>query len=171
MEAMAVFSGSNIFATSSLLRTTNSKTRYSQLRTTQNLSAFSSKSHLFSLSSTSSSYPKTSRTRSSTESGIFLPRLIASLVTLSLSLSAYQFIITVRNSKCFCSFFNLQEQVDQTYIMVKPDGVQRGLVSLVFSLQTLVNGWNKFKILIVVFLLNWFRWVKLFLGLRKRGLS
>ena len=24
---------------------------------------------------------------------------------------------------------NLQEQVDQTYIMVKPDGVQRGLVS------------------------------------------
>lgn len=97
MEAMAVFSGSNIFATSSLLRTTNSKTRYSQLRTTQNLSAFSSKSHLFSLSSTSSSYPKTFRTRSSTESGIFLPRLIASLVTLSLSLSvsAYQFIITV----------------------------------------------------------------------------
>lgn len=27
----------------------------------------------------------------------------------------------------------VQEQVDQTYIMVKPDGVQRGLVSLLIS--------------------------------------
>ncbi|XP_058763403.1 nucleoside diphosphate kinase 2, chloroplastic [Vicia villosa] len=104
MEAMAVFSGSNICVTSSLLRTTDSKTRYSQLRTTQHLSAFPSKSHLFSPSTTSSSYPKTFRTRSSTKSGIFLPTLIASL-----------------------------EQVDQTYIMVKPDGVQRGLVGEIIS--------------------------------------
>ncbi|CAI8583803.1 unnamed protein product [Vicia faba] len=102
MEAMAVFSGSNICVTSSLLRTTNSKTRCSQLRTTQHLSAFPSKSHLF--TSTTFSYPKTFRTRSSTESGIFLPHLIASL-----------------------------KQVDQTYIMVKPDGVQRGVVGEIIS--------------------------------------
>ncbi|WJX88812.1 Nucleoside diphosphate kinase II, chloroplastic [Trifolium repens] len=110
MEAMAVFTGSNIFATSSsLLSTTNSnatrRTRItSQLRTSAtHLSAFPSKSHLFSSSSTSS-YAKTIRTRCSNESGIFLPRLIASL-----------------------------EQVDKTYIMVKPDGVQRGLVGEIIS--------------------------------------
>ncbi|WJX54815.1 Nucleoside diphosphate kinase II, chloroplastic [Trifolium repens] len=104
MEAMALFTGSNIFVTSSsLLSTTNSNTTRitSQLCTTAtHLSAFPSKSHLFSSSSTSS-YAKI---RSSTESGIFLPRLIASL-----------------------------EQVDKTYIMVKPDGVQRGLVGEIIS--------------------------------------
>ncbi|CAJ2664243.1 unnamed protein product [Trifolium pratense] len=106
MEAMAVFTGSNISITSSSLlsTTTNSNTTTrriritSQLRTSAtHLSAFPSKSHLFSSSSTSS-YAKTIRTRTGTESGIFLPRLMAAL-----------------------------EQVDQTYIMVKPDGVQRGL--------------------------------------------
>ncbi|WJX73287.1 Nucleoside diphosphate kinase II, chloroplastic [Trifolium repens] len=108
MEAMAMFTGSNICVTSSsLLSTTNSNTTTritSQLHTSAtHLSAFPSKSHLFSSSSTSS-YSRTIRTRSSTESGIFLPRLIASL-----------------------------EQVDQTYIMVKPDGVQRGLVGEIIS--------------------------------------
>ncbi|KAK2355925.1 nucleoside diphosphate kinase 2, chloroplastic [Trifolium repens] len=111
MEAMAVFTGTNIFVTSSsLLSTTNSNTTTrttritSQLRTSAtHLSAFPSKSHLFS-SSTTSSYARTIRTRSSTESGIFLPHLIASL-----------------------------EQVDKTYIMVKPDGVQRGLVGEIIS--------------------------------------
>ncbi|PNX94431.1 nucleoside diphosphate kinase 2 chloroplastic-like, partial [Trifolium pratense] len=112
MEAMAVFTGSNISITpSSLLSTTtnsNTTTRRiritSQLRTSAtHLSAFPSKSHLFSSSSTSS-YAKTIRTRTGTESGIFLPRLMAAL-----------------------------EQVDQTYIMVKPDGVQRGLVGEIIS--------------------------------------
>lgn len=104
MEAMGVFCGTNsIYVTSSQLRTSNTNTRSSQLRTTQHLSAFPSNSHLFS-SSTSSSYAKTIRTKSSTNTGIFLPHLIASL-----------------------------EQVDQTYIMVKPDGVQRGLVGEIIS--------------------------------------
>ncbi|CAJ2664241.1 nucleoside diphosphate kinase 2, chloroplastic [Trifolium pratense] len=112
MEAMAVFTGSNISITSSSLlsTTTNSNTTTrriritSQLRTSAtHLSAFPSKSHLFSSSSTSS-YAKTIRTRTGTESGIFLPRLMAAL-----------------------------EQVDQTYIMVKPDGVQRGLVGEIIS--------------------------------------
>jgi hypothetical protein len=40
-----------------------------------------------------------------------------------------QFIIVRHNSKCFL-FLTVQEQVDQTYIMVKPDGVQRGLVRI-----------------------------------------
>lgn len=100
-----MFSGSNISVTSSsLLRATNSNSNISQLRATH-LSAFPSKSHLFSIS-TSSSYPKTFRTRATTKlgNGIFLPHLIASL-----------------------------EQVDQTYIMVKPDGVQRGLVGEIIS--------------------------------------
>jgi hypothetical protein len=81
MEAMAMFTGSNICVTSSsLLSTTNSNTTTritSQLHTSAtHLSAFPSKSHLFSSSSTSS-YSRTIRTRSSTESGIFLPRLRA----------------------------------------------------------------------------------------------
>jgi hypothetical protein len=80
MEGIALFTGSNIFVTSSsLLSTTNSNTTRitSQLCTTAtHLSAFPSKSHLFSSSSTSS-YAKI---RSTTESGIFLPRLIAALV-------------------------------------------------------------------------------------------
>jgi hypothetical protein len=109
MEAMAVFTGSNIFATSSsLLSTTNSNTTRitSQLRTTAtHLSAFPSKSHLFSSSSTSS-YAKTIRTRCSNESGIFLPRLIASLVcslfllTNFLNLSSTCIILNVFFFKC-----------------------------------------------------------------------
>ncbi|XP_020217649.1 nucleoside diphosphate kinase 2, chloroplastic [Cajanus cajan] len=49
-------------------------------------------------------YAKTLRARTASKPAIFLPHLIASL-----------------------------EQVDQTYIMVKPDGVQRGLVGEIIS--------------------------------------
>ena len=34
---------------------------------------------------------------------------------------------------------NAQEQVDQTYIMVKPDGVQRGLVSFLICSSSFRN--------------------------------
>ncbi|XP_014510144.1 nucleoside diphosphate kinase 2, chloroplastic isoform X1 [Vigna radiata var. radiata] len=49
-------------------------------------------------------YAKTLRARTTTKPAIFLPHLVASL-----------------------------QQVDQTYIMVKPDGVQRGLVGEIIS--------------------------------------
>ena len=34
----------------------------------------------------------------------------------------------------FSVFLGLQEEVEETYIMIKPDGVQRGLVSLISDL-------------------------------------
>ncbi|XWS60314.1 hypothetical protein CRYUN_Cryun07bG0025400 [Craigia yunnanensis] len=69
----------------------------------RHLAAFHKQSHLFTKSPTRP-FPYTkSHVRKSTH-GIFLPYLVASL-----------------------------EQVDQTYIMVKPDGVQRGLVGEIIS--------------------------------------
>ncbi|XP_061366540.1 nucleoside diphosphate kinase 2, chloroplastic [Gastrolobium bilobum] len=121
MEALAVFGGSSGFVTvsvtPSLVRspkptkrtiTSSSIPNRPLLRAThhQHLAAFPSKFHLFSHHqlSTSPPYAKTLSTKSTTNPGIFLPHLIASL-----------------------------QQVDQTYIMVKPDGVQRGLVGEIIS--------------------------------------
>ncbi|XP_044485767.1 nucleoside diphosphate kinase 2, chloroplastic [Mangifera indica] len=67
------------------------------------LSAFPSQSPLFLKFQPCHSQPKTIA-RNSTKPGIFLPPLVASL-----------------------------EQVEETYVMVKPDGVQRGLVGEIIS--------------------------------------
>jgi len=100
----------------------------------QHLTPFPSQSHLFSYNPPP--YAKTLRTRNATKPAIFLPHLIASLVS---SLSLYYFnLLTLiyQNLSVIVSYCIVQQQVDQTYIMVKPDGVQRGLVSLfVSSLQ------------------------------------
>ncbi|KAG5122286.1 hypothetical protein JHK84_040626 [Glycine max] len=72
--------------------------------THQHLTAFPSQSHLFLYHPPPYANAKTLRARTSFKPAIFLPHLIASL-----------------------------EQVDQTYIMVKPDGVQRGLVGEIIS--------------------------------------
>ncbi|KMS97168.1 hypothetical protein BVRB_7g178310 [Beta vulgaris subsp. vulgaris] len=69
----------------------------------QKLAAFHSQSHLFSYCPTSPLTHSSSRNNSFTPH-IFLPRLVASM-----------------------------EQVEETYIMVKPDGVQRGLVGEIIS--------------------------------------
>ncbi|KAJ7956092.1 Nucleoside diphosphate kinase [Quillaja saponaria] len=109
MEALAVFGGGSPCVSSSLLCSPTKRTCCSSctqkpiLSTShhQNLSAFPSKSHLFSYVP---SRPHAKTLRNSTKPLIFLPHLIASL-----------------------------EQVDETYIMVKPDGVQRGLVGEIIS--------------------------------------
>ncbi|KAI4343650.1 hypothetical protein L6164_010975 [Bauhinia variegata] len=111
MEALAVFGGSNACTSSSLVRSPAKRTcssSYAQKHILctgnhQELSAFPSKSHLFSYFP-SRPYGKTLSSRSSKQSGIFLPHLIASL-----------------------------GEIEQTYIMVKPDGVQRGLVGEIIS--------------------------------------
>ncbi|XP_031251338.1 nucleoside diphosphate kinase 2, chloroplastic [Pistacia vera] len=72
-------------------------------RSKTQLAAFPSHSHLFLKSQTCPLQSKTIA-RNSTKPGIFLPHLVASL-----------------------------EQVEETYIMVKPDGVQRGLVGEIIS--------------------------------------
>ncbi|KAJ6418136.1 hypothetical protein OIU84_001509 [Salix udensis] len=109
MESVAVFGGAKPCISSSSTYTT-STTALSftfcnklSLRTTQ-LSAFHSKSHLFSFNNSPSHPHATTKTRNSRKTRIFLPHLVASM-----------------------------EQVDETYIMVKPDGVQRGLVGEIIS--------------------------------------
>ncbi|XWS51365.1 hypothetical protein CRYUN_Cryun12cG0170600 [Craigia yunnanensis] len=67
------------------------------------LAAFHKQSHLFTKSPTLS-FPSTKSHARKSAHGIFLPHLVASL-----------------------------EQVEETYIMVKPDGVQRGLVGEIIS--------------------------------------
>ncbi|XVE54531.1 hypothetical protein DITRI_Ditri03aG0089100 [Diplodiscus trichospermus] len=69
----------------------------------RHLAAFQKQSHLFTKSPTLPFPCTKSQARKSTH-GIFLPHLVAAL-----------------------------EQVEQTYIMVKPDGVQRGLVGEIIS--------------------------------------
>ncbi|KHN35438.1 Nucleoside diphosphate kinase 2, chloroplastic [Glycine soja] len=72
--------------------------------THQHLIAFPSQFHLFLYRPPPYANAKTLCARTSSKPAIFLPHLIASL-----------------------------EQVDQTYIMVKPDGVQHGLVGEIIS--------------------------------------
>ncbi|KAJ4712516.1 Nucleoside diphosphate kinase [Melia azedarach] len=73
------------------------------LRNTGRLAAFQSQSHLF-LNTPPCLLQRKTIARNSNNTGIFLPRLVAAL-----------------------------EQVEETYIMVKPDGVQRGLVGEIIS--------------------------------------
>ncbi|XP_054821907.1 nucleoside diphosphate kinase 2, chloroplastic isoform X2 [Prosopis cineraria] len=103
MEALAAFGG--VASTSSSLGRFTAKTTgdsyytqnpISRFSRKPHLSAFPSNSQLFSLNPSHSNV-KTLIRRSSTKPGIFLPHLVASL-----------------------------EQIEETYIMVKPDGVQRG---------------------------------------------
>ncbi|KAK7330593.1 hypothetical protein VNO77_24789 [Canavalia gladiata] len=105
MEGVAMFGGC-VTLTSSLTRSptlTNTKTTIVS-------SSLSRAKHLTAFPSQSHRfsyslrYAKTLRTRTASNPGIFLPHLVASL-----------------------------EKVDQTYIMVKPDGVQRGLVGEIIS--------------------------------------
>ncbi|KAJ7945753.1 Nucleoside diphosphate kinase [Quillaja saponaria] len=111
MEALAVVGRGSPRVSSPLLRSLtkrNCSSYYTQkpiLRTShhQNLSAFPSKSHLFSCVP-SHLYAKTLTSSRTTKPHIFLPHLIASM-----------------------------EQVEETCIMVKPDGVQRGLVGVIIS--------------------------------------
>lgn len=139
METVAVFG-----ASSSLYRpptaestTTLSYTHHHHnLRTRHHqLSAFPSKCHLFSY------FPSGPHAKTLPKPRIFLPHLVASLVCLlpfwsfwklllthyfNINLVKTQLIIGILIDFCMWVF---QEQVDETYIMVKPDGVQRGLVS------------------------------------------
>ncbi|KAK4256976.1 hypothetical protein QN277_006629 [Acacia crassicarpa] len=110
MEALAVFGG--IASTSSSLARSTTKTTSKSCFTQKpiissshkpHLSAFPPNSYLFS-HYRSRSNAKTLTRRRSTNPGIFLPHLVASL-----------------------------EQVDESYIMVKPDGVQRGFVGEIIS--------------------------------------
>ncbi|CAK7336638.1 unnamed protein product [Dovyalis caffra] len=113
MESVAVFGGaktcisfSSTFPSSTYTTNTRSLSFTSfknlNLRATH-LSAFHSKSHIFSYDN-SPSRPHGAKTRNSRKPRIFLPHLVASM-----------------------------EQVEETYIMVKPDGVQRGLVGEIIS--------------------------------------
>ncbi|KAG6754163.1 hypothetical protein POTOM_042173 [Populus tomentosa] len=113
MESVAAFGGAKFCISSSTILPSSTYTTNTtalsftsrnnlNLRTTH-LSAFHSKSHLFSFNS-SRSHPHATKTRNSRKPRIFLPHLVASM-----------------------------EQVDETYIMVKPDGVQRGLVGEIIS--------------------------------------
>uniref|UniRef100_A0A2N9FIL0 Nucleoside diphosphate kinase n=1 Tax=Fagus sylvatica TaxID=28930 RepID=A0A2N9FIL0_FAGSY len=113
MEAQAVFGRGSPFLPSSLLRSPTQRTccslSYTHCpiqRTTHHphLAAFHSKSHLFSYSPSNPHAKTLSNTTSTTKTHIFLPHLVASM-----------------------------EQVEETYIMVKPDGVQRGLVGEIIS--------------------------------------
>lgn len=104
----------------------------------RHLAAFHKQSHLFTKSPIRP-FPSTkSRVRKSGNgNGIFLPHLVASLVCfLIFSFSCCNwnalFFFSVWSLcvlTCPVSLFLVQEQVEQTYIMVKPDGVQRALVS------------------------------------------
>ena len=137
MEAVAVFGGSPYFSPSpSSLRSSTeisgslSYTRSQKLilRTTRHhhhLAAFQQPSYLFSHS--------LSRRHVSKKPHIFLPQLVASMVCFlsvkpSFFLSA-KLLRTQLNSPLVFFIFSPQEQVEETYIMIKPDGVQRGLVS------------------------------------------
>lgn len=146
MEAVTVFGGvsssssssSSLLARSSPKLTSNYKPiSFSSLK--PHLSAFPSHSLLFSHFSSLSNV-KTLTRKSSTKPGIFLPHLIASLVLFPFILSPFTL------SKTFLSLvFNiwnhsLQEQVEESYIMVKPDGVQRGFVSPIFV--WILHLWN-----------------------------
>lgn len=53
--------------------------------------------------------------------------------SLSLSLSHFQFVLNTQLNS-HLDFLVLQQKMEETYIMIKPDGVQRGLVS--FNLLT-----------------------------------
>ncbi|KAL5748278.1 hypothetical protein ACOSQ2_025575 [Xanthoceras sorbifolium] len=115
MESVAVLGGgvvaspcvSSLSSTSSFLCKGNCGISYSYTSkkhtTTSHLASFHSESHLFLISP---KCPLRTRTlaRNSTKPGIFLPHLVASL-----------------------------EQVEETYVMVKPDGVQRGLVGEIIT--------------------------------------
>ncbi|XP_040990806.1 nucleoside diphosphate kinase 2, chloroplastic [Juglans microcarpa x Juglans regia] len=111
MEAQAVFGGrpslSSIPRSPTLRTCCLSYTQKPIVRTTHHLhlAAFHSNSHLFSYS-LSRPHAKTlsHNAAATTKTHIFLPHLVASM-----------------------------EQVDETYIMVKPDGVQRGLVGEIIS--------------------------------------
>ncbi|KAK9278271.1 hypothetical protein L1049_027836 [Liquidambar formosana] len=105
MEALAVFGGASPCVSSSPLRSSTETTKLSlrSRRQHHHLAAFHSPSHLFSYSP-SGPHSKTLTRKSNTKPHIFLPHLVASM-----------------------------EDVEETYIMVKPDGVQRGLVGEVIS--------------------------------------
>lgn len=68
------------------------------------------------------------------DSGIFLPHLVASMVKAFPPSKRYMLSFTFclllphASVLLYILKFN-QEQVEETYIMVKPDGIQRGLVS------------------------------------------
>ena len=108
------------------------------------LAAFHSKSHLFSYSP-SRPHAKTL----SHKTHIFLPHLVAAMVCFSPSFFSTFYLNYRKPIWKFCTFFLLlsflvslcvQEQVEETYIMVKPDAVQRGLVSFtLICLQFLTN--------------------------------
>ncbi|KAM7480126.1 hypothetical protein LguiA_028339 [Lonicera macranthoides] len=113
MEAVAVLGGSLCVSSSSssLGQTTRSCLSYTpshnlnfNLRTTTHqLAAFPPQSHLFSHSLSYSHAPNNKHSKPHT----FLPHLVVASLA--------------------------QEQVDETYIMIKPDGVQRGLVGEIIS--------------------------------------
>ncbi|KAK8914061.1 hypothetical protein KSP39_PZI023818 [Platanthera zijinensis] len=71
---------------------------------------------------------RTSRTH------IFLPHLVASMVRFPLSVPPSSSLSSVFNTILDPPCISLrQEDVDETYVMVKPDGVQRGLVGEIIS--------------------------------------
>lgn len=99
-----VLGGRGILSVSpSPLRSSSERTKLAIRNSHVHLAAFHSPSHLFS-TSLSRSHSKTITRRNNTKPHIFLPHLIASM-----------------------------EGVEETYIMVKPDGVQRGLVGEIIS--------------------------------------
>lgn len=141
METVAVFGGAASPSFSSSLQRSSSAQRScslsyahhkSNLRTCHyQLAAFPSKSHLFSY------FQSRHHAKTLAKPRIFLPHLVASLVGLS-SFSLFDWkpfnfgFISEKPSWNYWHFIccvGFQEQVEETYIMVKPDGVQRGLVS------------------------------------------
>ena len=144
MDGLSMSSGTS--ASASLLRTSNKRdcTDKSILCNShrQRLSAFSSVRHHFSYCP-SRSCNRVLTSRCSRRPGIILPILVASMVC-----SVFSFVFCVLNNlKCGLSFCKIdqwtlfegsflfghmqeEEKVEETYIMVKAEGVQRGLVSL-----------------------------------------
>ncbi|CAI0548193.1 unnamed protein product [Linum tenue] len=106
METVGVFGGTRLSVSSSLRRSPAGAfpCKKLNLRATAQLAAFRSPSNLFSYSPSRVNGFHKPLPRKSTKSHIFLPHLVASM-----------------------------EQVEETYIMVKPDGVQRGLVGEIIS--------------------------------------
>lgn len=157
MEAQTVFGGTSSLSSSLARSSTRRACSLSYphtplLRTSHHLhlAAFHPKSHLFSYFP---SRPHAKTLSHTTKPHIFLPHLVASMVffppfcfsyfylkLLRPRWLSYHFLFAkfIRTPIAFDNsnsiFFGVrhhfvQEQVEETYIMVKPDGVQRGLVS------------------------------------------
>lgn len=122
-SAVAVFGGATLAPSVSSSLASNVRffhlSPHRHSRRTSHLAAFRSASHLF-------THP--SSLRMPQKPHIFLPHLVASMVIYFYFSHKFWEIISASFLNIGISVF--AQEVEETYIMIKPDGVQRGLVRI-----------------------------------------